>query len=205
MKRNVYFKSVLITMGLMVSSMFFLACSSDDGDGNEDKTIVSDKDPDGTIVVNMNNGSRDNYVSIPYYVHIDEANNFVGEYSNVKFASVGQVSGLSKITKIPSDGWSSSIAVVPGTGYLMLFSGCDLSSYRSEYQITRIYVVDYIVGTSGGIIGATIKYQYPFDTPIVLKNTSVTASFNSSIDERMVQLESPASLVLKTNQTGPTL
>ena len=154
MKREIKFH-LLATIVVAMSCLTLIACGDDKEDGLEQTENVSERDPDGTVVVNMNNGSRDNWITIGSIgkIHIDDANNFVGYYSDYEFASVGLVSGLSKIKTIPTSGWSRSVAVVPGTGYV--------ARYGSNYA--RLYVVDYIVGTTGGIIGATVKYQSPFE------------------------------------------
>lgn len=75
--------------------------------------------------------------------------------------------GLGNITSIPTIGWASTVAIVPGNGYVAY----------SEGMFYRIYVVEELVGTSGGIIGYTFKYQAPFagrDEELKLSQTSVT-------------------------------
>lgn len=151
--RNKYFWSLQTIMMVAMLSVGFTSCGSDDD--LEQTNITSNVDPEGTVVVNMNNGSSKNWISIGSIgsIHIDEANNFVGSDQTYEFASVGLISGLSMIKTIPTSGWSISAAVVPGTGYVL----------RSRSSYARLYVVDYIVGTTGGIIGATVKYQSPFE------------------------------------------
>jgi hypothetical protein len=82
------------------------------------------------------------------------------------FVMIGKVSGLGSIKHIPypsqENGWTISVAVEPGYGYI---GGC-ITRNGNELDTTfvRIYVVDYITSaTSGGIIGYTIKYQSPFN------------------------------------------
>lgn len=191
----------------------FLSCSKDDSDDElEQTTNVSSQDPEGTIVLNMSSGASGNYYQIGNLceIHIDEANNFKGRYSDAKFVSVGLVSGLGKITQIPTAGWAQSAAVVPGTGYVMRYGD----------QYARIYVVEYLGmtytdeqgNTYGQTTGATIKYQAPFQLPIKIANTSLT--FTSEAGIQTLQFENPTSATIEKkpewcevtkNETGITV
>ena len=173
-----------------------LSCSKDDKEDEfEQTTNVSNQDPEGTIVLNMSSGARDNYYQIGNIceIHIDESNNFIGRYSDAKFVSVGLVSGLGKITQIPTSGWAQSAAVVPGTGYVMRYGD----------QYARIYVVEYLGmtytdeqgNTFGQTTGATIKYQAPFQLPIKITNTSLT--FTSDAGLQTLQFENPTTATVE--------
>jgi len=135
--------------------------NGDNGNGNN-----GSQDPEGTVVVNMNSGSSGNYIDIGIgsSIQINAANNFVG-YSSVEFASVGEVTGLSKVTSIPTSGWAKSVAVVPGTGYVARCHNATYSNgtYTYYYKYARLYVVERTINTAGGIMGATVKYQSPFE------------------------------------------
>lgn len=199
MKRKYYLKLLTIIMVTMLS-VGFVSCSKDDdeSDNNENTEIVSNQDPEGTIVLNMTSGAKDNYYKIGELgeIHIDAANNFRGK-SNTSFVSVGLVGGLSKITQIPKSGWAESAAVVPGTGYVMRYG------YSSSYQYARIYVVDYLGttytdeagNTYGEITGATIKYQAPFQLPIKLAESSL--SFDSGGGSKTLSLENLTTVVIE--------
>ena len=175
----------------------FSSCSKDDsGDELEQTTSLSSQDPEGTIVLNMSSGASGNYYQIGDLceIHIDEANNFKGErYSGAKFVSVGLVSGLGKITQIPTSGWAESAAVVPGTGYVMRYGD----------QYARIYVVEYLGmtytdeqgNTYGQTTGATIKYQAPFQLPIKIASTSLT--FTSDAGSQSLQFENPTTATVE--------
>ena len=86
--------------------------------------------------------------------------------SDYSFVSLGKMKGLGNVTAIPQDGWNRSVAVNPGEGYVArLVSGGyydDNYSYSYSYRYARLYVVSEITGTSGGVIGYTIKCQAPF-------------------------------------------
>ena len=182
MKKHLWSMAMFVLVAMLSVSL----SSCGDDDGNEPTDVISNQDPEGTIVLNMNNGYKDNWYNIGLWsdIHIDDANNFKG-YNSVEFVSVGKVSGLSKITTIPSSGWSASAAVVPGTGYV--------ARYNNTYA--RIYVIDYIVDTTGGIIGATIKYQCPFQLPISLSSNSLT--FTSEASSQTVSLKNPTNITVE--------
>lgn len=78
--------------------------------------------------------------------------------SYYSFVSLGKMKGLGNVTAIPQDGWNYSVAVNPGEGYVVRYKGY----YDSQARYARLYVVSEIAGTSGGIIGYTIKCQAPF-------------------------------------------
>ena len=203
---------MLGTMMVAVLCVGFASCGDDDDvvplkdDGYQQTDVLSNQDPEGTITLNMNNGAKDNYYDLGSIckVRIDEANNFIGEYTytrpimvgegkfsyqqesdNLDIVSIGTVKGLSEVTTIPTTGWSKSVAVVPGTGYMLRKEN---ETYLYKKYI-RIYVVDYIVGTNGGIIGATIKYQAPFSQTIKLDKSSLT--FTSKASSQTVNLAYP--------------
>lgn len=81
-----------------------------------------------------------------------------GGSSYYSFVSLGKMKGLGNVTAIPQDGWNYSVAVNPGEGYVVRYKGY----YDSQAIYARLYVVSEIAGTSGGIIGYTIKCQAPF-------------------------------------------
>jgi len=113
--------------------------------------------------------------------------------SNWLYASVGQVGGLGNVTKIPDSGWTTTLAVTPGNGYV---AACWGRNNSDEAMITfaRIYVDNWTTAAgSSGIIGVEIKYQYPFNgtvTSIGLSQNSV--SLDPSNSDRYIS--SPFSL-----------
>lgn len=79
-------------------------------------------------------------------------------------ANVGQVTGLGDVTEKPSSGWSNTVAVEVGHGYVVRFKKSGYySTANLPYVYARVYVVENLISsTSGGVIGAKIKYQTPF-------------------------------------------
>lgn len=161
---NKYFFLLCIAFG----ALFFSSCSKDDDAENDNGGVVinPDKnipDPKGTITMNMMVGDdKDKSVSINDFgtIQINSAYNFMGYEgsSYYSFVSLGKMKGLGNVTAIPQDGWNYSVAVNPGEGYVVRYKGY----YDSQAIYARLYVVSEIAGTSGGIIGYTIKCQAPF-------------------------------------------
>lgn len=156
----------LLTMIMAaILSVGFISCGDDDAVENPDSgqpispsTTVSD--PEGTISLSMRNSENGKTYLDDIYISNE---NFSGAY----FASVGAVKGLGNVSIIPTLGWAGQMSVIAGNGYV---------AYCNN-QFYRIYVVSDIVGTSGGIIGADIKYQKPFkgvDEAISIDEKSLT-------------------------------
>lgn len=141
-------------------SFSFVACGDDDEGGTRDNPSTA-SDPAGTIVANLANN---NWVTIvtPTSIKLNSSNNL--EVSSCEIVSVGSVNGLSSINKVPENGWSRQVAAIPGYGYIIR---CIKSSSYDEssktwiytYGYTRLYVVDWMTSTTGGIMGCTVKYQ----------------------------------------------
>ena len=154
-------KNFIYYLMLPLMLLAFAACgekNSDPGE-NPDKLVP---DPEGTIEVSARYDAWTGVAGI----RIDDAYNFSSS-GGTYFVSLGQMRGLGNITSIPTIGWASTVAIVPGNGYVAY----------SEGMFYRIYVVEELVGTSGGIIGYTFKYQAPFagrDEELKLSQTSVT-------------------------------
>lgn len=133
-------------------------------------------DPEGTISLNMRNSDYGNTrleLNAPdghffCHIHINNANNFSRDDSweyyscEVHFCQV-DVDCLGDITTIPSSGWSQSVAVSPGDGYIVRIKcTSDNSEYKGQTYYCRIYVTSWTQSAvNNGIIGAEIKYQYP--------------------------------------------
>lgn len=170
-------RAITTLMATLLLGLAFTSCEKENiaggnnGGENNNGTIFTD-DATG-IELNMSNSGSDkisfetSYISISghidiAYIHltISSSNNF-DLYSNISssymeydIASIGSVTSLSTITNIPTSGWVKQIAVNPGTGYVIRYKGQGF-----EYTYARLYVKDWIVSTSGGIIGATVVYQ----------------------------------------------
>ena len=150
---------------LASAALLFAGCEKENGIGTGSNSQVSD--PNGTVVANIRNGYQTELYIFPAIpIQIDDINNFTtptGWLPGLAIVSVGQVSGLGSIKTIPQSGWSSSVAVVPSCGYVVATPWQEDGSINyDELCYARMYVEDYILSTSGGIIGAKVKYQSPF-------------------------------------------
>lgn len=165
--------------------------NSNNGDNNGDNNQgqapnTGSQDPEGTITMNMRTGSNDNNfydIGLGSEIGIDASNNWktkhiTGSYSSpfggstwdyhVEYVSVGTVNGLGYVSSVPSAGWGESVAVIPGTGYVVK----DMNGKAFTGTYSRIYVVEQ---TSDGQ-SFTIKYQTPFEVIFAAEASSVTLS-----------------------------
>lgn len=179
------FNKYLFFLCVVFGALVFSSCSKDDDAGNDDGVVINpDKnipDPKGTITLNMMVGDdNDKWVSINGLgqIKINSAYNFEGG----EFVSLGKMKGLGNVTAIPQDGWNSYVAVNPGEGYVV--RRINHYNYSDEqYSYARLYVVSAIAGTSGGVIGYTIKCQAPF----VLAPKFTESSLEFDADENLTK------------------
>jgi len=135
-----------------------------------------DKEDDNTgIMIRMRNADNGKTtIDCVARVYIDGDNNFCTEEGvevGCVIASVGKVSGLSKIKEMPplfnqhqTGSWAEKVAVEPGMGYVVLGPKTNgtivLNEYGDTWAASRIWVEDWIKNSSGGIIGAVVYYEY---------------------------------------------
>lgn len=181
MNKKNFLKSVLLMVMAVMLSVGITSCGGDDnpvstppttnnGNGNNGSGDNGSQDPEGTVVINMSPGSTGNFydIGLVRQIHIDPNNNFVTENRenyHVEFASLGKVNGLSQVTTPPASGWTQSIAVVAGHGYMVrsMYGSTPYGTYA------RLYVVEQ---NSNG--ATTVKYQSPYcDFPFSFEETSV--------------------------------
>lgn len=193
------FNKYLFLLCVAFGALFFSSCSKDDDAENDNGGVVinPDKnlpDPTGTVTLNIMIGDDENKrVDINGFgtIQINSAYNFVGYDYNYSFVSLGKMKGLGNVTAIPQDGWNRSVAVNPGDGYVVR---CKRYYSDELYIYARLYVVSEIAGTSGGVIGYTIKCQAPF----VFAPKFTESSLEFDADEN---LEKELTFVNPTNVT----
>lgn len=203
---NKYFFLLCIAFG----ALLFSSCSKDDDAENDNGGVVinPDKnipDPKGTVTLNIMIGDDENKrVDINGFgtIQINSAYNFVGYGSGYSFVSLGKLKGLGNVTAIPQYGWNASVAVNPGEGYVArLVSGGyydDNYSYSESYRYARLYVVSEIAGTSGGVIGYTIKCQAPF--VLAPKFTESSLEFDADEDlTKELTFVNPTNVTVKSH------
>lgn len=197
------FNKYLFLLCVAFGALIFSSCSKDDDAENDNGGVVinPDKnipDPKGTITMNMMVGDdKDKSVSINDFgtIQINSAYNFMGYEgsSYYSFVSLGKMKGLGNVTAIPQDGWNYSVAVNPGEGYVVRYKGY----YDSQAIYARLYVVSEIAGTSGGVIGYTIKCQAPF----VFAPKFTESSLEFDADENLTKeltLVNPTNVTVKS-------
>lgn len=193
------FNKYLFLLCVAFGALIFSSCSKDDDAENDNGGVLinPDKnlpDPTGTVTLNIMIGDDENKrVDINGFgtIQINSAYNFVGYSSDYSFVSLGKMKGLGNVTAIPQDGWNRSVAVNPGDGYVVR---CKRYYSDELYIYARLYVVSEIAGTSGGVIGYTIKCQAPF----VLAPKFTESSIEFDADEN---LEKELTFVNPTNVT----
>lgn len=128
-------------------------------------------DPSGTVTLSMRNANSGKTYLGDSYIYIDKADNFAG----ASFVSLGPVRGLGNVSYIPKTGWASTVAVIPGEGYVAYTGG----------KFYRIYVTGYTTNVSNEIIGAEVKYQSPFGgMDEAVKVAEKTLTFDSDGDSQ---------------------
>jgi len=145
--------NLFLVCGILTAMFFATGCN------NNEPERPAVPDPPGTVRLLMRDVYNGNTWITPDYFtgSIGMRNeNFVWQAwgTSIQFASVGEVRGLGEITEIPTSGWANQVAIVPGHGYIA----------RQNSNHIRMYVVDWIVGLMGEIIGAEIQFQSPFES-----------------------------------------
>jgi hypothetical protein len=153
-------------------------CSKDDPDDPDNKV----PDPPGTVTVNISDvsGITSEALQEALAIMIRSSDSIIGaiawyppdnlflsgySYNLVSICNLGAMSGLGNITKIPTSSFTIpyeydlSSACEAGHGYVVKF---EEKKDGNNFTYVRLYVVEPIVNTAGGIMGAKVKYQYPF-------------------------------------------
>lgn len=152
-----------------------VGCSDDDDDGNGSSNNTT-PDPEGTMVTNIRNDQRQSYVGIYYGTTnvgigsllmnasniFDDFNGyFESSYYSREFdiAYIGIVNGLGSIKSLPKESLftTNGCAALEGGGYVL--RGIE---GNNQGKYARLYVTRFLTSGSG-IVGAEIKYQYPFE------------------------------------------
>lgn len=120
-------------------------------------------DPEGTITVNVINNGESVYLENLGRISMKD-NNFEGDY--ISFVSVGPMMGLGNVVNIPSSGYASTVAVMLSYGYVI-----KMENTYGYYG--RMYVDRFLTGGDSTVIGATIKYQVPFEERLQLHQTEI--------------------------------
>jgi hypothetical protein len=157
---------------MTVLMLGMIACGKDKDDPTDPDNSVPD--PEGTITVNLSSGIgievKDGEHWYGYIKWTGPDNFYLDGYINaggIKFSicDLGVMRGLGNITAIPSTGFTvpaeqnTSVACETGHGYVVK---AENNMTGNNITYIRLYVIESIVSTTGGIMGAKVKYQYPF-------------------------------------------
>lgn len=125
--------------------------------------IDPNEDPIGTINIDLYEGQflyfNSYYEYDPYVDHVHymivQGNSFLTY--GVDIVNVGTKT-LRQINSLPAYGWSTILPIVPGNSYIV-------RDWNSDGVYIRFHVINVIENPDnpGQIIGATIKYQAPFN------------------------------------------
>lgn len=176
-------KNISVLLYVLTAMLLLASCEKDDytsiyQGGN---VGLNKDDPAETVIINiMNTGTEYPIGDVTLSMR---DNNFYGDgdyYRSVTLNTVGAVSGLSDITSIPSGmEWAEEVAAIHGYGYVVKITETGYYGGSSSTEYIRFYVADWITSatsspmettntnttgqntqtSSGGIIGAVIKYQ----------------------------------------------
>lgn len=125
--------------------------------------IDPNEDPTGTITIDFYEGQflyfNSYYEYDPYVDHVHymiiQGSNFLTY--GVDIVNVGPKT-LRQINSLPTYGWSTILPIVPGNSYIV-------RDWNSDGVYIRFQVINVIENPDnpGQIVGATIKYQAPFN------------------------------------------
>lgn len=195
------FSKHILLLNLVICASFLFSCTNGDNSDIEDNggTIIAPgkelPDPTGTVVFNLMQGDEDTEIKGFVPIHINNAYNFEGKYSSTYFVSLGKMKGLGNVTYVPQEGWNSTVAVMPGEGYVARFS----SSYYDRGSVyARLYVVSEIVGTSSGVIGYKVKCQAPFELAPKFSTNSIEFDADENLTKD-IEFVNPTSASVKSS------
>jgi len=133
-------------------------------------------DPEGTVTANISTTTRIDITNNQDngYIKWTGPDNFniYGGYYNTRLVSIcnlGAMKGLGNITNIPQTSYTTpqysttTVACEVGHGYVIKFESLNYGTL-----FVRLYVQESIINTSGGVMGAMVKYQYPFAPPFTV-------------------------------------
>ena len=176
----------LISAKFLLAILFCLplliSCGDDTGNSNPNNPENPNNpipDPEGTMTVNISETTYANFYDGDRgvgAVNWIRPNNIriSGDAMGISYNSIcniGKINGLGEISKIPSSGFTqpvtyygvnTSLACEVGHGYVIKLEQKE-SNEIIKIIYVRLYIVESIISTSGGIMGARIKYQYPFE------------------------------------------
>ena len=201
------FSKHILLLNLVICASFLFSCTNGDNSDIEDNggiIIAPGKelpDPIGTVVFNLMQGDEDTEIKGFVPIHINNAYNFEGKYSSTYFVSLGKMKGLGNVTYVPQEGWNSTVAVMPGEGYV---ARCPYNYSDGGSVYARLYVVSEIVGTSSGVIGYKVKCQAPFELAPKFSTNSIEFDADENLTKN-IEFVNPTSASVKSSPVWCTV
>lgn len=136
-----------------------LAIASCGGDDKDEPQTNTTKDPDGTVIVNINQGGRAQAGGVE--IRLSDSYNLIIE-SIGEISIVGPVKSIASInateTSVRNLTWTHEAAAQVGYGYIFkAFGGWNGSD--TLYSYYAVYVDSEIVSASGSVLGYNLKVR----------------------------------------------
>lgn len=187
--------NIMRTKPLFYAAFAALMLAGGCSDGNEPEPGPNGggneyPDPEGTVVLSMYNSDNGKTLLGDSGIFIDRDNRFTGG----RFVSLGEMKGVADIGEIPVTGWTESVPVVNGAGYVA-YSDVQKRFYR--FHVSRL------LGTDEAVTGAEIKYLTPFygaDEPA--RPESETVTFGSEGGSRELGLANSSAAIFTVEAEG---
>ena len=142
---------------LMLLPLALASC----GDDKDEPTNNTTKDPEGTVIVNVNMGDGTNAGGL--WIGLGRDYNLTCNYG---ISIIGPVKGIGNIsataTSVQNLTWTYYAAANVGYGYIFRqYQGNETVNgvSVSYYYIYAVYVSEEIASTSGGVMGYTLKVR----------------------------------------------
>ena len=147
----------LLIYFLLLLPLAIASCGGDDKDEPQTNTT---KDPDGTVIVNINQGGRAQAGGVE--IRLSDSYNLIIE-SIGEISIVGPVKSIASInateTSVRNLTWTHEAAAQVGYGYIFkAFCGWN-GSDDTLYSYYAVYVDSEIVSASGSVLGYKLKVR----------------------------------------------
>lgn len=137
-----------------------LAIASCGGDDKDEPQTNTTKDPDGTVIVNINQGGRAQVGGVE--IRLSDSYNLSIE-SIGEISIVGPVKSIASInateTSVRNLTWTHEAAAQVGYGYIFKAFGGWNGSDDTLYSYYAVYVDSEIVSASGSVLGYKLKVR----------------------------------------------
>lgn len=138
-------KTRLLMLLFASATIFFGGCTKDSPEQNNE---TNHTDIGGEYRIQCGTDAWWNLCEI--YLRISPDSYFILD-NTCEISCIGKIDWLSDITTIPGSGWGYTAPVMPGQGYVLR------KPTSAGFRYVRIYVVESIKDSEGGILGYVIR------------------------------------------------